>query len=305
MRATQEATRKYLVEECFAMIKYLSTAGREIPELASLLIKSEHADTKGIDIGPEDLIRLNNELSKRVSPARPNSIWLLYKEAQRKSILSFLGPVNLVKRLMLMALTSLIAFIAISLSPQINHESIDNTIFDKWGFELAIILAFYITSASLGAAFSNLFQANKHILNDSFDPKYETSYWIRYVMGVIAGFLLAVVIPLPAEFADTNDSNLEVFSRPLLAMLGGFSSALVYRILFRLVYAVESVFVGKQSEQAEKEIAGMKTLNEIDKQNEKQKIVSELLALQGEVSQGKTAYELRENIQQAITKLNG
>lgn len=56
--------------------------------------------------------------------------------------------------------------------------------------------------------------------------------------GLIAGLILAELV-----LVDTGGS-LEVLSMPILALLGGFSSTAVYRILNILVSAVESLVRG-------------------------------------------------------------
>lgn len=300
-----DSLRHYLLEECYAMIMHLSADGKDIPDTASPILKYSKEYCCKVDLNNTEVLKLHKELSKKIAPARPKTIWLLHKEAQKKNIFSFLGPVLLVKRLMLVALISLVLFILISLSSKINDENINYSIFEKSGYVLFIVLAFYITSASLGAAFSNLFQANKYILNNTYDPKHESSYWIRFVLGIIAGFLLAVVIPMPESFTDNAlTTNIEVFSRPLLAMLGGFSAALVYRILFRLVFAVESIFIGKEDDKTEQKIANMQSINDLDKDNERQKLVNQLLTLQGQINLGKTAEQINEEIQKTIINIS-
>ena len=41
-----------------------------------------------------------------------------------------------------------------------------------------------------------LFEANKYVVASTFDPKYESSYWIRFVLGLIAGLLLSKFVSL-------------------------------------------------------------------------------------------------------------
>jgi hypothetical protein len=38
-------------------------------------------------------------------------------------------------------------------------------------------------TAGLGACFAALFLANRYIAEGTFDPKYESSYWIRFILG--------------------------------------------------------------------------------------------------------------------------
>lgn len=299
--------RKYLLEECYAMVKHLSSYGKDIPSDSVFLLQCEATDLSSLEVSGQEILKLHRALSKKVAPASPKTIWLLCKESNKSQLLKFLGPVGLVRRLMLTALVSLLVFIITSLTKDINVTSIGESIYDQSGVQLLIVMIFYLSSASLGASFSNLFQANNYIVNNNFDPKYESSYWIRYVLGIIAGIMLAVVIPVPEEVAsgdgETTIAQLADASRPLLAMLGGFSASLVYRIMFRLVYAVESIFIGKQSEETERKLANLQTANDIELENNKQQFVNKLLKLQAQVSQGKSANEIAAEVQTIISEI--
>ena len=295
--------RHYLLEECFAMVKHLSAEGKEIPGVASAILDITKEECCDFKMESKDVLKLHKELSRKIAPAQPKTIWLLYKESKKATWLNFLGPVKLIRRLMVVAITSLILFILISCSEFIDVENINKGIYNLDDWKLLFVLSFYLISASLGATFSGLFQANRYIVNNTFDPKYEASYWIRYVLGIIAGIMLATIIPMP-EVNDDSSTQLAVASRPMLAMLGGFSAALVYRILFRMVYAVESIFVGKQSDQADEKIANMQAAGELEKANEKQKFVNELLSLKGIITEGKTTEEINAEIQKKINEMN-
>ena len=140
----------------------------------------------------------------------------------------------------LMALMCLASFVALATSADVNTVSVSKNILEIHGFPLLLNLLFLLTAAALGACFAALFQANRFIAEGTFDPKYESSYWIRVILGLIAGLLLSHMVPL------TNDdiSKLSV-TKPMLALLGGFSAAMVYRIISRLIEAVESLVRGK------------------------------------------------------------
>lgn len=300
--------RQYLLEECSAMVKHLSAYGKDIPLEASMILKVEVCDFESVDMSEQDVLKLHRLLSKKIAPASPKTVRLLCKESQKSNIFNFLGPVALVRRLMFTALFSLLVFILVSLTKEINISSIESGIYNQNGLSLLIVLIFYLASSSLGASFSNLFQANQYIINNTYDPKFESSYWIRYVLGIIAGIMLAVVIPVP-EQVNLSDakSGLASFadaSRPLLAMLGGFSASLVYRILFRMVYAVESIFIGKQSGETDKKLADLQKSNDIEVENGRQQFVNKLLQLQAQVNQAKSTEELDEHIQKVIKEIN-
>lgn len=93
---------------------------------------------------------------------------------------------------------------------------------------------FFLAAGGIGAAFAALFRAYVYIAEGTYDPKYESSYWIRFILGLMAGVLLPALVPL-----GTTSSAV---TRPALALVGGFSAALVYRILQRLVDVVGSIF---------------------------------------------------------------
>jgi len=291
----------YLLEECIAMIKFLASNGKDIPSQAKVLLSCHDYDSSAKLVCETELIKIHQLLARKIAPARPKSVLLLYREAQKKNVLSFLGPVGLVRRLMFITLMSLIAFIAISISKVINIENIRSEIYEKHGVELLTVLAFYLASASMGACFNNMFQANKYIISNTYDAKHETSYWIRYVLGLLAGLILAVVIPVPGSAEGTVNDQVALMSRPVLAMLGGFSAALVYRILFRLVYAMESLFVGKGSDIAKSELARERIYSENEKENERQLFVNKLLTIQGLLKKADYGDGVEEEIDQIIS----
>lgn len=299
--------RQYLLEECFAMVKHLSAYGKEIPIDAGLILKSDEQDLGSLEMSEQEILLLHRSLSKKIAPASPKTVRLLCKESQKKRWLNFLGPVGLVRRLMVAAIISLVIFITTSLTKEINISSVESGIYTQSGLSLLIVMIFYLASSSLGASFSNLFEANQYILKNTYDPKYESSYWIRYVLGIIAGIMLAVVIPVPTDSTSpetkSNMATLADASRPLLAMLGGFSASLVYRILFRLVYAVESIFIGKQSDETERKLSDLQKSNDIESGNEQQQFVNKLLQLQASVNHGKSTAEIEAEVQKMISEI--
>jgi len=246
-----------ILRECEAMARYAFASGLEVPgtlvESVNFLSSqglggaekfSENSATgdqknSGVTasrqtpkIKVRELAKIHNRLSEIVAPATPRTILLLATEEAKGGIFHFLGPVPLIRRMMLAALISLFAFIAVSLSGSINAESITQNVFHSEGLKLLLNLLFLLSASGLGASFAGLFQANRYVANGTFDPTYESSYWIRFVLGLMAGMMLSQLIPLPTgaegETAG-NTSNIAVLAIPTLAMLGGFSSAVVYR----------------------------------------------------------------------------
>lgn len=246
---------QHVYAECEAMVKFALGSGLRIPaplvEQFDFLSKwsreklaAEAGEANPDAPIPKSLIRqlavIHMELSEIVRPATPRTILLLHQD---RNAHSFLGPVPLIRRMMVATFVCLVVLIAVSLSPSVDGTAENASMTTASGIPLLLNELFFLMSAAIGAAFFALFQANKFIAEGTFDPKYESSYWIRFVLGMLAGFMLAELIPI--EPPDPNSAGgSHGFARPVLAMLGGFSSSLVYRILSRLVDTVESLVRG-------------------------------------------------------------
>jgi uncharacterized membrane protein YeaQ/YmgE (transglycosylase-associated protein family) len=141
--------------------------------------------------------------------------------------------------MMVFAVVSLLAFIMlVSLTP-VAQQTSANPLFaaTNLGWAALARAAFLLSAAGMGAAFAGLFKANRYIAEGSFDQKYESSYWITIVLGLIAGIVLAQILP-------DNTQTLGKLTKPLLALLGGFSAPAVYRVLERMVQTIEALIQG-------------------------------------------------------------
>jgi hypothetical protein len=146
---------------------------------------------------------------------------------------------------MAVAVASMVGFVTVSLSEQVDGKGFD--LLQNSGTSLLLSELFLLFAASIGASFSNLFEAQRYIKDGTFDPKFESSYWVRYVLGLMAGTILALLIPIEALASSQEGSGSSIvdqLGKPVLALLGGFAAAAVYRILNRIVAALESLVAG-------------------------------------------------------------
>lgn len=237
-----------LILECTAMSKFAFASGLDVPpKLIQTLEAYIHGNAPKLgknegavncemhDIRP--LIQVHERLANIVEPAKPRTILLMDMETKRAGRLKFLGVVPFIRRMMLATIACLVMFITISLSPHINNEANSWNLFESSGWALLLKELFLLSAAGLGASFTTLFRANRYIVEGTFDPKYESSYWIRFSLGFIAGMILATLIPI-------EESVRADFGKPLLAMLGGFSADLVYRVIARVIETLEALFRG-------------------------------------------------------------
>jgi len=258
-----------------------------------------------------NLIEMHRGLSRLVAPATPRSITLLFEEQANRW--RFLGPVPLVRHMMFLSILSLLSFVCLSLSDWVSVAEINKGLLQHSGLELLINELFLLSAAALGASFANLFEANKYCTEGSFDPKYNSSYWVRFVLGLIAGLILSEVISTELV-VDTAGGNGQTSAapglltqqpmiKPILAMLGGFSSDLVFRVLNRLVGGVESMLRGdprdqiKRDKQQAKDQAGMET------ERQRMSLAADLSGLKGKLDGGESVDGLSDQLQNILDKL--
>jgi len=297
--------REQLVLECTAMAKHAFASGLQVPEKTIRVLDGftgQKPGTDGADEGERmdsgPLILAHEQLTKIVEPAKPRTILLMDKESDRPGLLKFLGVVPFIRRMMLAAIVCLILFITISLSPAINNKPESWDLFQSSGWELLLKELFLLSAAGLGASFTALFKANRYIVEGTFDPKYESSYWIRFSLGFIAGMILATLIPI-------EESVSADFGKPLLAMLGGFSADLVYRVISRVIETLEALFRGDtrtlvqaKEEQAKARAAGEDIQNRV-------KAASNILKIQQEIDPGMKPEEIKKKMGKLLTDMVG
>jgi hypothetical protein len=184
------------------------------------------------------LTAAHNHLVALVAPAIPRTIRYLQTSARWAGYWGFLGNVPFAQRCMVMAILFLLGFILIRVSPYVDifmHEGTP----DVSGFPLLLRELFYFTAAGLGASFAVLFEVNQSTLNATFDPLHEPFYWARFALGLIAGVMLAELVP-----EDISQPMAHKVAKPILALLGGFSASVVYRVLVHLRNTIMSLVPG-------------------------------------------------------------
>ncbi len=271
-----------LEKECQAMALHAFAKGLPVP---GSVMKALAQETQ-VDKTEQKIVKLaaiHNRLSELVSPAKPETIVLMADEKAKASPFLFLGSVPLIRRMMLVAITSLLLLITLSLSTYINNENMVASMFDMKGTELLFVQSILMASAAIGASFAALFKANGYVTDGSYDPKYESSYWVRFVVGLIAGIILTQLIPINLDAvasaaaassgADPSAGGVSHAAlRITMALVGGFSANLVYKVLDRIVETVQSFISPPVAEDTQ--VIKDSLVNQFER--EKQQFVSEL-----------------------------
>jgi hypothetical protein len=306
--------QEQLIKECKAMAKYAFAEGLQVPtEIAISLdsisvdqpIQSEYLTPSG-DAGIDksstktksqngsksnikQLSQIHNQLTQLIAPAKPRTILLLD---------SHKGSVPLVKSMLIVAVVSLISIIGISLHGDINVDNAAQSWLQMEGFVLLVNLLFLLFASALGASFASLFEVNRYIVKGTFDPKYQSSYWIRFVLGLIAGIMLAELIP---DFS--GESSLQGIGKPALAMLGGFSASLVYRILKRLITAVEALVRGDAQQLIENQERAAKNEAAQEITQNRLTLATELVKLKQKIGKDLSPDQMNEMINGMLNKM--
>jgi hypothetical protein len=251
-----------------AMIRYALASGITVPESVAETVHRVGLSDSKVDV--RQLTRAHNELVRLVAPATPRTILVIAEG--RRSALSMLGPVRLVRQMLVVVIVLLILFLLLASSQEVNETSGD--FFHEAGETVLINGVFYLVAGGLGAAFSALTTAQRYIKDGVYDPKYESTYWLRFILGLMAGLLLPALVPLGA------DGETGAVTRPLLALLGGFSAGVLYRILERLVTTVETLVRSdpRQVRSAQQEVTAARSAEQTAV--ERRALVSDLRRLQ-------------------------
>jgi hypothetical protein len=276
-----------VARECEAMAENLFAAGRPIPpDLVALLAEAlsildypgsvaatgampANSDSADALAGDRDaaldpaaistLTKVHAELAAILAPTTPEAILLLTEERRRHSPYYILGPLPIVRQMLGLALMSLFVMLGVSLFPDINPTTMSKTFLELTGYPLLEIEILLLSSASLGSCFQNLQQMNAYLSAGTYDPRFQSTYWTRWVMGMISGFVLAQLVHdtflVPGTTTGATQ-NLSVIGEHLLALLGGYSVDMVHGILSQLVNKLGSVFQTAPQTPVEKPTSG-------------------------------------------------
>ena len=251
MSAIREKLVAQMHAEARAMASYALGHGSAVPAwVLETITRAESRDPApaGAATLLRDLARAHNVLATMIRPARPDLALMLYCDSDAARMKQTLGQARITRSFMLAALISMAVFLACSLSPYLNNPQ-HGSIFESEGWPLFINELFFISSAALGSAFSNLFQVNQAITTGAFVARNESSYWVRFMLGIVAGLLLSTVLNFNVSTEGDVALTRATFSGAALALLGGFSSSVVQKVIQRMIEMLETVLRGGAEQQ--------------------------------------------------------
>jgi hypothetical protein len=242
---------QHLVLESKNMCEYALSNGYEVPStavkrLSALTSLNTHALTED-DIG--ELADIHQQFSRIIVPATPQAVVLLRNNRHRSGLPRFFGAVPIVRQLMLASLLFLIAFILIGQLEIINEDTLEKGILGQSGWEAIAVMSYLICCAGLGSCFTALYRLNNFVAKTTYDPRYDSTYWASILLGVIAGiFISELLFNIIFSTPDPSSMPSADLGKPVLALMGGFSANMVYKVLQRLVDSMGSLVKGDPSD---------------------------------------------------------
>lgn len=250
------AMQHRLAGEISIMLKYATEAGLQIDTAAQNFFASGATTSPGAEGGKDgvslldtplsSLIALHNSLAKTVAPATPASL------AATEPVSGWLGFLRRPPIIGWMVAASLLCAVAFVMAIDM-----------KWPGSS-------VSGAGLGAAFYGLFKAHDYVRQRTWDPRYNSVYMIRFVLGVIAGIILA---HLPV-FDQTG--SLKNLSEGVIALLGGYSAEAVNQVLQRIVDILVASVKGSGTDAAKAQVEQVKTKAAADVASTKQSVARDL-----------------------------
>ena len=288
--------KKKLLDEVLAMAEFAHEQRRPISEQSEwmLLDLEKSFDDNGPGANVQLLTELHRDLSEAIAPAMPKSV--LYLKVQKEkawSLFKWISPIGNIRYMIMASFVSLAAFVGLSLTDWINEANLKASFLLLEGWNQAVVALFLLSASGIGATFANLYKAYSHVPNGTYDPDYNATYWVRFALGLTSGYVLAELITLDVE---------ATLSKPLLALLGGFSASAVFRVLTRMVEAVETIVQGDAKTRIEmKQLENMAKLQIIESQR-KAEHIAQVVELKARLQESGASGEQIKMIDDLINK---
>ncbi|HEU4557878.1 MAG TPA: hypothetical protein VFS20_08520 [Longimicrobium sp.] len=295
--------REQMLQECEVLARYALASGMSVPAPAINAIETARFAPADQPFDTAALVKAHDQLCRLVAPATPRALMIMGDEHNAASRLAWMGSVGFVRRMMAAAVISVILFFALS-ATHWTTSGASKTFLDGEGLVVVMNQLFWMSAAGIGASFALLRQVNDYIVARNYDPKYEPTYWIKFLLGVMAGFIMAALLPEVIGAQTEGASNATTaLGVPTMAMLGGFSASAVYRILSKIVESIENVFRSSPREEATQREKAAQVKASEDISQMRMNVASQIVALQQELTSGKDPAQLSETLRGVLGSL--
>ncbi|MGW5051972.1 hypothetical protein [Actinokineospora sp. NPDC004072] len=232
--------RLALLKQSWVMIDHIARSGIQPPAAAFDVVERARRECLGEPPAGEpvtlgELAEAHGLLAKAVAPATPSTIQLLADERPGR-IGRYFGPTKYAR---LMSVVAIIAFALFGIGQGVLATGTATGWLDVGLTALASII---------GGLFYVMFDLSRQLKNGSFRRSLEGHYTILVILGGLSGTVLALLVIQPQ---DDQAGVAVLLTRPLIALVGGFSAEAVHRILQRLASTVVALVNGSGEELVE------------------------------------------------------
>lgn len=260
-----------MARECDAMLQHALSTGRIVPAevierldqavsipdgAVAIAMPDRRDDASAADAATRSAPALemsrfvslavaHSGLARMIAPATPEAVLLMSDERERHPLWSEFGPLPLVRQMLCLALVSLIAVLGVGVFEEVNTANLNKSMLELSGFPLVVIELFLVSAASLGSCFANLQRINTVISEGTYDPRVQSTYWTRWVMGIISGIVLSQIVYdflVQSGNPTAGEAVPAVVGQPLLALIGGYSVDFVHGMLRRAINTLGNFF---------------------------------------------------------------
>ena len=228
-----EALSRKTSLEVETMVTYILTKGKEIPEEVCKLLSSE-------DI--IDIIKAHGALSKIIAPSNPETITYVKNYANPPKKVILFSHIPLVRYFIVIAVLAIASLVISGLSEDVNTTTLSKGILNNSGIPLLKNLIFLCSAAGIGTVFFLLSKLTKEVKEATLSKDDTTYYWAMLIMGMLSGLILSEIIVV--NHKGLEEQSIEI-NRLLFALVGGFSSEVVYGILQTVMGKIQGIISSK------------------------------------------------------------
>jgi hypothetical protein len=292
-----------IIHEVDAMVKFAMSKGFKVTPAILLTLEQISNAESPTPQQLKSIVNHHNSLSKLIKPALPkNVVYLAEREkvyAKRQH--SWQSKFPMLRKLLVFAFCATIALILTSLSSTVSPDQLAKGILHSSGLVLLNNFMFLSSAAAIGASFLVLSNVKSKFSDGTYHPDQDSSFWITILLGIIGGIIMSEIITIDVDPSKVTEGY--VNNKMLYALLGGFSSRLVYNVLNKLIVAVESLITGGAEAKASSDLDKAKNDSDIQLSQVQLNLTGQLSALQSKINQKGDPEEIKKDISDTINSI--
>lgn len=113
------------------------------------------------------------------------------------------------------------------------------------GTILVLNLSYLAAVSGLGVLFYLLKEVSTSLKKATLVPEDSIAYMSQILLGIMAGLIMSEIL---APYVVDPQSQVSMFNKSVLALIGGFSSDAIFSILQGIINKIKSIFIAPNSQ---------------------------------------------------------